>query len=274
MPELPEVETIVRKLRDGGETPALPGMRIQKASIRWPKHIGAPSVSSFRRRIRGRVISDVQRRGKFLVLPLDKGTLLIHLRMSGDLYLLPSELPRGPYEHTIFHIKPDWQLRFSDSRKFGRVYLLDNPDQILGQLGPEPLDPSFTVDQFAERLAHRRRALKPLLLDQAFIAGLGNIYTDEALHLAGIHPEIHSDTLTRSQVQDLLEGIRTALNEGLRHNGASIDWVYRGGNYQNQFRVYQRTGKPCIKCGTPIHRITLGQRGTHFCPTCQPERSS
>jgi formamidopyrimidine-DNA glycosylase len=120
----------------------------------------------------------------------------------------------------------------------------------------------------------RKRQLKPLLLDQSFIAGLGNIYTDEALHLARLHPLSLSNQLAPSQSETLLMAIRSVLEEGIRHNGASIDWVYRGGDFQNHFRAYQRTGQPCLVCGTPILRITLGQRGTHFCPTCQPPPSS
>jgi len=118
-------------------------------------------------------------------------------------------------------------------------------------------------------LAGRHRALKPLLLDQAFIAGMGNIYTDEALHLAGLHPLRRSDSLTPPEARALWRSIRRALRAGLRHGGASVDWVYRGGNFQNHFRVYQRAGEPCFNCGTPIRRIVVGQRGTHFCPKCQ-----
>jgi formamidopyrimidine-DNA glycosylase len=194
--------------------------------------------------------------------------------MSGDIYLQSGSEPRGPYEHTIFYLNDDWQLRFSDSRKFGRIYYVQDPKEVLGHLGPEPLDPLFTSEIFLERLKRHRRMLKPLLLDQRFLAGLGNIYVDEALHHAGIHPKTQSDTLSSAQVDKLWEAIRTALETGLRHNGASIDWVYRGGNFQNEFRVYQRTGDPCPVCSTAIERIVMGQRGTHFCPSCQPEKLS
>ncbi len=274
MPELPEVEIIARRLRDGIDTPPLPGKKITGVSILWPRHIAQPSASIFRQKIRGRVISDVQRRGKFIVIPLDCGSMLIHLRMSGDLYLLPAATPRGPYEHTVFYLEDDWQLRFSDARKFGKIFYHENPEIITKKLGPEPLDPNFTAVDLENRLSRRKRVIKPLLMDQTFIAGLGNIYTDEALHLARIHPMTRSDLLTSKQIYDLWQGIRNALLAGLQHNGASIDWVYRGGNFQNQFRVYQRTGEPCPECSTPIERIVVGQRGTHFCPICQSEKKT
>lgn len=272
MPELPEVEIIARRLREGIDAPALPGNRIIGSSIRWPRHIAQPSASAFRKIIRKRLICDIQRRGKFIVLPLDLGTMLIHLRMSGDLYLLPSADLRGRYEHTILDLENGWQLRFSDSRKFGKIFYLKDPQAILGKLGPEPLDPQFTADDLRKRLAGRKRIIKTLLMDQTFIAGLGNIYTDEALHLSGIHPMTRSDELSDRQIDLLWHGIRSALVAGLEHNGASIDWVYRGGNFQNLFRVYQRAGEACLVCSAPIQRIIVGQRGTHFCPICQPEK--
>ncbi|MCX6034993.1 MAG: DNA-formamidopyrimidine glycosylase, partial [Chloroflexi bacterium] len=135
--------------------------------------------------------------------------------------------------------------------------------------GPEPLSEAFTADWLYSSLHIRRRQLKPLLLDQAFLAGLGNIYTDEALHLAKLHPLLLSDLVTKKQAKGLWQAIRKVLEEGIRRNGASIDWVYRGGDFQNHFRVYGRTGEPCPVCGTPIERTTVGQRGTHFCPKCQ-----
>jgi len=272
LPELPEVESISQRLRAGTGAIPLPGRKITHVSLHWPRHIVQPSVSTFRRKIKNRLILDVRRRGKYLVFPLDEGNLLIHLRMSGDLLLCPANEPRGIHEHTIFHLDEHWQLRFSDARKFGLIYYLDDPGLILNRLGPEPLDPTFTPSILAERLKKHRKILKSLLLDQGFLAGLGNIYTDEALHYAGLHPKIQSDSLSLDQVEKLWSGIQTTLREAIDKNGASIDWVYRGGNFQNQFRVYQRTGKPCPVCSTPIERIIVGQRGTHICPHCQPEK--
>jgi formamidopyrimidine-DNA glycosylase len=141
---------------------------------------------------------------------------------------------------------------------------------VVGGLGPEPFDPLFTADVLHARLHAFRRQIKPLLLDQTFIAGLGNIYTDEALHQARVHPLRLSDSLSFEESSRLWQAIRDVLSEGIRRNGASIDWVYRGGDFQNAFHVYQRTGHPCPVCGTPVERIAVGQRGTHFCPNCQP----
>jgi len=274
MPELPEVETIVRKLRTGGKNgvPPLPGLRITGVTLRWSGHLAEPSAAAFRRNVRGRTIQDIHRRGKYFVLPTDKGTLLIHLKMSGDLLLEAARAPRDRFERTVLHLDGGWELRFNDARKFGRIYLLDDPERRLDRLGPEPLDPGFTPQLLGERLSARRRALKPLLLDQAFLAGLGNIYADEALHRASLHPLRRSDGLSEPEVHRLWRGIREALRQGLRHNGASLDWVYRGGTFQNHFRAYQRAGEPCSICGTSIVRAVIGQRAAHYCPSCQPER--
>ncbi len=270
MPELPEVETIVRRLRDGwSEAPPLPGRRITSVTLRWPRHIATPSVPRFRRSIAGNHVRDVRRRGKYLVFPLDRGTLLIHLKMSGDLTLAAPGTPSDPFDRTVFHLDDGWELRFSDARKFGKAYLVEDPDRLLAKLGPEPLERDFTARLLAKRLHSRHRSLKPLLLDQAFLAGLGNIYVDEALHRARLHPLRRSDTLSQDEASALWRGIRLSLQRGLRHHGASIDWVYRGGDFQNHFRVYQRTGEPCPECGTPIERMVIGQRGTHICPACQ-----
>jgi formamidopyrimidine-DNA glycosylase len=271
MPELPEVETIARLLRNGNGAIPLPGRRIARFSTSWPRHVDRPSISTFRRRIKGQTIRTVSRRAKFLVFPLDKGTLLIHLRMSGDLFLQPPDTEQDDYVHSVFHLDNGWQLRFSDARKFGRIYWTADTEEVLGALGPEPLEDAFTAESFQESLYARHRQIKPLLLDQTFLAGMGNIYVDEALHRAQIHPLRQSHTLTVHETERLWESIRTSLQEGIRHNGASIDWVYRGGDYQNHFRVYKQEGNPCDFCGTPIRRTIVGQRGTYYCPGCQRE---
>jgi formamidopyrimidine-DNA glycosylase len=204
------------------------------------------------------------------VFTLSHGALLIHLKMSGDLKVCPAGTPPDKHAHTVFHFADGTELRFSDTRKFGKVYLVPRAEQVVGPLGPEPLEPGFTARRLGQMLRGRKRALKPLLLDQTFLAGLGNIYTDEALHRAGLHPLRRSDTLTPAEVQALWRGIRAALRAGIRHNGASIDWVYRGGGMQHHFQVYDRAGEPCYRCGTPVRRLVVGQRGTHICPVCQP----
>lgn len=273
MPELPEVESIVRTLRTGGPQGAapLPGLCIRAVTLRWPRHVAAPNPRAFTKRIQGRVIRDVQRRGKYLVFPLDELTLLIHLKMSGDLVLARQDRERDRFERTVFHLDRGWELRFNDARKFGKIYLLEQTGELLEPLGPEPLDPSFTPRRLFERLSAHRRPLKPLLLDQTFLAGLGNIYADEALHRARLHPLRRSDTLTEQEARQLWRGIRDALRQGIRHNGASLDWAYRGGEFQNYFRVYQRTGEPCPVCRAPIRRSVIGQRSAHYCPSCQAE---
>jgi formamidopyrimidine-DNA glycosylase len=271
MPELPEVETIKSLLITGGlDWPPLVGKTITAAIVLWQRTLVIPSPDQFSRQIVGQAIKSIERRGKFLSLVLSRDTLLVHLRMSGDLQMEPKMRPIAPHHRLVLELDNGWRLALNDPRKFGRVWLTDQPDIILGKLGPEPLDDAFTPEAFHQRLHAHHRQLKPMLMDQSFLAGLGNIYTDEVLHVAGLHPLTLSNRLTFEQAKCLWAAIRAVLQEGIRRNGASIDWVYRGGNFQNYFRVYQRTGEACPTCGTPIQRVTLGQRGTHFCPTCQP----
>ncbi|MCX8061516.1 MAG: bifunctional DNA-formamidopyrimidine glycosylase/DNA-(apurinic or apyrimidinic site) lyase [Anaerolineales bacterium] len=271
MPELPEVESIANRLRMGSEQhPPLIGERILSAQVLWQRSVAHPSPETFIQKLKGQTIGDIRRRGKFLVIDLAGLTLLIHLRMSGDLWVESVSQPIAPHSRVCFDLSQNLRLTFHDPRKFGRVWLLEDPNEVLRELGPEPFDPLLNAEVFSQRLRKLHRQLKPLLLDQRFLAGLGNIYTDEALHCAGLHPLMSSNQLSLAQAARLLACIREVLGEGIRRNGASIDWVYRGGDLQNYFRVYQRTGLPCPRCGTPIERITVGQRGTHFCPECQP----
>lgn len=271
MPELPEVETIARILRQGQPgVPPLVGRRILGANLLWERSLAEPSPAEFAARLDQQVIEAIGRRGKFLHFRLRRDWLLFHLRMSGDLLVRPMAAPLEPHDRLVITLDKELTLVFNDARKFGRVWLVDEVDRVVGDLGPEPLDDGLTIQDLFERLHATRRQLKPLLLDQKFIAGLGNIYADEALNLAKLHPLQPANLLTLAQVGRLLESIRTVLGDGIRRNGASIDWVYRGGDFQNYFRVYQRTGLPCPECGTPIARIIVGQRGTHYCPHCQP----
>ena len=265
MPELPEVETIASNLR-----PLLLGRSVRYTRLFWPRTLAEPEAGQFEPRIRGQVFQHVGRRGKFLIFSLNLDTLLIHLRMSGDLLVEPVDIPPAAHHRLLLDLDNGQRLAFNDTRKFGRVWLLDDPQRILGFLGPEPLDPSFSGVDFYQRLQTTQRQLKPLLLDQGFLAGLGNIYVDEALHLARLHPLTKANGLDEAQAARLLHSIRVVLEEGIRRHGASIDWVYRGGEFQNYFRVYQRAGQPCPVCGALVQRIVVGQRGTHFCPVCQP----
>ena len=271
MPELPEVETIRRSLRDGApQSPSLIGWTVARGAVLWPRTLAAPDVESFQARLPGQDVREIGRRGKFLIFYFAPDALLVHLRMSGDLLVEAADAPLALHHRMVIDFTNGRRLAFNDPRKFGRAWLVADPDKVLAGLGPEPLEDSFTAELLYQRLHAARRQLKPLLLDQTFLAGLGNIYTDEALHMAGLHPLSSSAHVQPEQASRLWGSIRAVLQEGIRRNGASIDWVYRGGDFQNYFRVYQRTGQPCPVCGAAVERITVGQRGTHFCPRCQP----
>jgi formamidopyrimidine-DNA glycosylase len=284
MPELPEVETIIRKLRRGEPVerglPAYPppvGRTITRAWADWPRAV-YPSIKSLVERLPGQRIEAISRRGKYIVFTLERAGrssyLLLHLKMSGRLDVLPAKTPRAKHVHFVSALDNGYELRFNDARKFGRVWWVDDPAEVTGHLGLEPLEAAFTLKAFRHMLGEKSRALKPLLLDQTFVAGIGNIYADEALWRARLHPLRRADSLKPEEIAALRRSIRAALNDGLRHEGAAIDWVYPEGNYQDHFRVYGRTGEPCRRCGAAIQRIVVGQRGTHVCPRCQrPPRS-
>ena len=276
MPELPEVETIARALRSGGRggVPVV-GRKVQRAELLWPGCLQDVEAGVFLAQIVGCEINAVTRRGKFLTLSAGERFLLVHLRMSGDLRVETQTDEQGMPRPWLSHdrmalmFEDGYRMVFNDARKFGRVWWVNDPLEVTGDLGPEPFQEHFSADAFYKRLQTFRRQIKPLLLDQRFLAGLGNIYTDEALFQARIHPLTLSDRITPAQAASLWTAIRNVLSEGIRRNGSSIDWVYRGGDFQNNFEVYQRTGEPCSVCGTPIEKIFVGQRGTHFCPSCQ-----
>ncbi len=273
MPELPEVETIKRALTAGGRGGrSVLGCKIVQADVLWHRTLQTPDIQTFQQNIHGQVIQSVSRRAKYLLFHLDRDTLLMHLRMSGDVRVdaLQNRLePLQTHDRLVLWFANQSRLVFNNPRKFGRVWLVKDPQEVLSRLGPEPLDPTFNADQFYANLKRHKRQLKPLLLDQHFLAGLGNIYTDEALFLSGLHPRQNSQSLTYLQGKKLFEAIRTVLETGIQRNGASIDWVYRGGTFQNEFKVYGRRGQACYHCGSPIERMVVGQRGTHFCPKCQ-----
>lgn len=271
MPELPEVETFRQRFLHGDDqSPSLVGRHILGVSLLWGRTLSTPTPEEFESRIVGQTIRDLDRRGKYLLFRLTEEVLAIHLRMSGDLWVEEINEPVHQHHRLLLKLDGDIRLAFNDTRKFGRVWLVKDATALLSHLGPEPLDQVLTPEDFYAKLNGRARRIKPLLLDQAFLAGLGNIYTDEALFLAGIHPNAIANSLSPDQAGALLKGIRQVLHDAIRRNGSSIDWVYRGGDFQNYFQVYQRTGDPCNNCGTPIQRTVVGQRGTHFCPSCQP----
>ena len=273
MPELPEVETIARGLRS-----SLEGRTIRAVTVDWPRTVAQPPLDEFRERIAGRRVESVGRRGKFVVIGLDGGCLLIHLKMSGRLRVVPAGEPVEDHTHTIFHLDGDWELRFQDVRKFGRVHLVEKPVQVTAALGPEPLDHDFTLDHFRALLVRRTGRLKSLLMNQEFLAGLGNIYADEALHAARLHPLRTADSLSPDEQAHLYHSIRRVLGRAVADRGTTLDdggyqdAEGRAGAYQEELAVYRRTGEPCHSCGTLIQRTVIGGRSSHFCPTCQPQQ--
>lgn len=271
MPELPEVETIARQLRLGGARgPSLLGRTFSGVTLTWARHVARPTPADVQARLPGQTVLAVNRRGKYLVFTLTRDTLLIHLKMTGELRVCPSTDPRHTHDRTLFHFADGFDLRFNDARRFGKVFVVANPAEVVGHLGPEPLEASFSAARLAACLRGTRRAIKTVLLDQTRLAGVGNIYADEALYRAGIHPLRPASSLAPAEIQALWRSVRAVLRLGIRHNGVSIDWSYHGGGFQTLTRVYGHTAKPCLACGTPIERLVLGQRSAHFCPTCQP----
>ncbi len=271
MPELPEVETVVRGLRE-----PLVGRRITGMWHDWQRTIHSPAPDEFAARVAGQIVRSLDRRGKYILIHLEHDTLVIHLKMSGRLYVAAADARHAAdrWVHVRFDLDQG-QLRFSDVRKFGRVYLTDDVAALLGHLGPEPLGDNFTIAGFRAGLRGRRLAIKARLLQQEFVAGVGNIYADEALFRAGIHPARPAESLTDDEAARLHGTLREALQTGIQHEGASINWYRKPdgdkGSSQNHFFVYGRAEQPCLHCGAQINKIRVAQRGTHFCPDCQPE---
>ncbi len=270
MPELPEVETVARGLRE-----SLIARTIIGVTVDWPRTVARPPLEEFRQRVVGRQVVSVGRRGKYVVIGLDRGHLLIHLKMSGHLQVVPASEPLDKHTHTLFDLDDGQQLRFQDTRKFGRVYLVDDPQQVTAALGPEPLADDFTLDDFRQRLARRSGRLKSLLMDQRFLAGIGNIYADEALFAAQLHPLRKADSLAPDEQARLYEAVRSVLRRAVASRGTTLgDGGYRdtrgqAGAFQDQIAVYGRTGKPCPSCEAPVERLVIGGRSSHFCPQCQ-----
>ena len=274
MPELPEVQCVVDALRGKN----IAGRRISGAAVYWPKTIAEPDPADFCKTIKGRTIRRIGRRGKYILFDLSGGlTLMIHLRMTGRLNWETADGPRNKHEHVILVVGETHSLRFQDTRKFGRIWLTAVPEKILDRLGPEPLEENFSVERFSEMLQTTNRQIKPLLLDQHFLAGLGNIYVDEALWESGIHPQRTSRSLTVHEVRDLHRAIPQVLKKGLRNLGTSLGTgksnYYlpgsRPGGNAEKLSVFRRTGKACPRCGSTIVRLVVAQRSSHICPDCQ-----
>jgi formamidopyrimidine-DNA glycosylase len=272
MPELPEVETIRRDL-----LPLLKGRTFTDVwlSPEAPRLVQAPLPADLARLLPGRRIEDISRRGKFLVFHLSGGLyLVVHLRMTGALLHRPAGAPPDRYVRAVLSLDDGSELRFSDLRKFGALWLVPDLSIVLGRLGPEPLDGGLTPSLLRELTARRRAPIKSLLLDQRALAGLGNIYADEALFAAGLHPQRPASGLSDSEVERLHEAIGRVLTEALADRGASfsdyVDASGQEGRHQFRVQVFRRTGQPCYVCGREIARVKVAGRSSHFCPRCQP----
>jgi formamidopyrimidine-DNA glycosylase len=274
MPELPEVQTLVNDLNTAG----LIGKKITGARVYWPRSIANLSPKVFCKCIQAKTIREIWRRGKYIVVGLSAGIhLLIHLRMTGRLHLVAPDVLRSKHEHIILNLGKRLQLRFHDTRKFGRMLLVDDLGPILNPLGPEPLSTSFTAKTLTGLLQSRKRFVKPLLLDQTFIAGLGNIYVDEALWEARIHPCRIASSLSKTETRALHRAISKVLNRGLKNLGTTLGTgkanfysvARHKGRNQDQLKVFRRTGSPCLRCQSVIERLIVGQRSTHICNNCQ-----
>lgn len=274
MPELPEVETVARDLRrhllpaDNGRGPEIVG-----AEVSWARTLRHGTGDEFATGVAGRSIEGIGRRGKQLVVDLSGGAFLtIHLKMTGQLFVVRSDAPEDPYVRLLLRLADGRDIRFRDIRKFGRVGLYLADDDPFDDVGPEPLDPAFTVREFRKGLRGRRARLKPLLVDQAFVAGVGNIYADEALWRARLHPLRSARSLRPPDERRLYRHLRDVLAEAVERRGSSIDDYTApdgDGEMQERLDVYQRTGEPCRRCGRPIRRIVIGIRSTHLCSYCQ-----
>lgn len=274
MPELPEVQTVVRELHD-----RLAGRRFAPgAEALWERSIGYPDATTFGELLAGRAVAGVRRRAKYILIDLDDETLLVvHLRMTGNLHFADPATPPHRHLRVRLPLADGAELRFADMRKFGRLYLgtaaeLDAVIPI-ARLGPEPLADEFTPDVLRRALSQRRGPIKPTLLDQAVVAGLGNIYVDEALFRAGIDPRRPASSLSGDEISALHEGIRASLLQAIGNGGTSFrDYLStwgRKGEHQEQLLVFRRQGEGCTRCGQPLVRLVVGGRGTHICPRCQ-----
>jgi formamidopyrimidine-DNA glycosylase len=277
MPELPEVETVVRGLRL-----SLPGHGI--AEVRFGKTDFVESPETIAERLPGTRIADVTRMGKFICVAIDAGAasgtpaarlyLIIHLGMTGRLTVVGSAEPVAPHTHVFFALDNGFELRYTDSRRFGRMLLVEEAalPAVTGLLGKEPLE--ITPEEFCEYFESRRARVKALLLDQRVLRGIGNIYADESLFRARVHPARIAENLTREQLLRLHQKVRDVLAEAILARGSSVsDYVDsegKPGNFQLRHRVYQRDGKPCFRCWATIRRVIVAGRSSHFCPRCQP----
>jgi formamidopyrimidine-DNA glycosylase len=278
VPELPEVETIRRVLQD-----VLPQRLIRRVELHQPDMLDGLQPDEFCSQLKGRRMLAVDRRGKFLLIRLDRGALLAHLGMTGQIFFCRNQkcIPsagsdlRDRHTHLILGLSGGAHLYFRDSRRFGRYGLLGREEEarLSARLGPEPLGPRFTSLHLAEILRGRRAAIKALLMDQRVVAGMGNIYADESLFRAGIDPRTPAGRLSQKRIVKLHRALRRVLREGIHHGGTTLsdylDPRHVQGSFQLKLRVYGRNGEQCTRCRTPIRKLRVAQRGTHWCPRCQ-----
>lgn len=273
MPELPEVETVRRTLEQ-----LVLGKEIKEVSVFWPKIIKAPEpVEQFQDALRGQTIQRIGRRGKFLIFTLDDYALVSHLRMEGKYGVHPKEEPYDKHTHVIFTFTDDSELRYRDVRKFGTMHLFTKGEELeqlpLSHLGPEPLSEEFTVEGLSAKLARTSRKIKPVLLDQTVVVGIGNIYVDESLFRSGIHPERIASSLTLEEIKKPHSEIIATLGEAVEKGGSTIRSYINSqgqiGMFQLELNVYGRKGENCKTCGTPLEKLVVAGRGTHICPLCQ-----
>ncbi len=273
MPELPEVETIRSYL--AAILPHYPVVAVKHLDARMVK-MGTISAESIAHRLPGLVVQSMGRRGKYLVMGfVDKSALVIHLGMSGRLVVEPETNPWRTHTHLVLGLRDDNELRLVDPRRFGRIgYFVDFDKDRTLRLGPEPLSRAFTAQYLTDRLRGRKTPIKSLLLDQSLVAGMGNIYVDEALFDAGIHPLSPGASISFKTANRLVQSIRRVLRASIAHRGTSfsdyVDALGRPGQNQEYLAVYGRLGQPCLKCGSPIHSIVIHARTSHFCQYCQP----
>lgn len=274
MPELPEVETVKRTLNT-----LVQGKKIQNVTVRLARIIRRPDdISIFAHMLEGHVIERVERRGKFLRFLLDGLVLVSHLRMEGRYGLYKAGEPLDKHTHVIFHFDDGTELRYTDVRQFGTMDLFLPGEDLqlppLGKLGMEPLDPGFTLEAFKSLTAGKNTKIKPFLLNQAYVVGIGNIYVDESLYRAGIHPERTASSLSPDELRRLHTAIVGTLQEAVIAGGSSVKSYVNGqgesGSYQHQLRIYGRKDEVCHTCGSKVEKSVVGGRGTHFCPSCQP----
>jgi formamidopyrimidine-DNA glycosylase len=272
MPELPEVETVRRTLQQ-----LIVGKKIERVTVRLARIIQQPEPEQFTQALIGQTFREVGRRGKFLRLHLDDLTLVSHLRMEGRYGLYHSNEPLETHTHVIFHFDDQTELRYKDVRQFGTMHLFPYGSELglppLHKLGLEPLDPGFTFAVFQKLIKNRTTKIKPWLLNQEFIAGIGNIYVDESLFRARIHPLRTADSLSNIELKRLFEAIVGILSEAVKAGGSSIKSYVNGqgemGMFQQKLLIYGRKSEPCVHCGRIIEKTIIGGRGTHYCPQCQ-----